>query len=102
MLCILIAIEMALPGTSIEYLRLPDADRGSKLMVLGVIFSLITAGGLFGLAQIFSPERRKRLWKQVLLMASAGLAYLIIYLGIIKGMPKLANVMGGIMNKLFD
>jgi len=97
-LAILIAIEMALPGTSVEYMRLSDADRGSKLMVLGVIFSLITAGGLFGLAQIFKPERRRRLWKQVLLMASAGMAYLIIYLGIIKGMPKLANIMGGIMN----
>ncbi len=97
-MAILIAIEVALPETSIEYMRLSDADRGSNLMVLGVIFSLITGGGLFGLAQIFKPERRRRLWKQVMLMGAAGISYLVIYLGIIKGMPKLANIMGSILN----
>ncbi|MEA3287156.1 MAG: DUF2723 domain-containing protein [Candidatus Marinimicrobia bacterium] len=95
---ILIAIEMALPATSMEYLRLSDGDRGSKLMVLGVIFLVITGGGVWGLSQAFKAERRRRLWKQVLLMGAAGAAYLIIYLGIIKGMPKLANFMGNLMN----
>ncbi len=95
---IMIAIEMALPATSYEYLRLTEDDRGSKLTVLLVIFSLITSGGLFGISQIFKSERRRRYWKQVLLMGAAGAAYLIIYLGIIKGMPKMANFMGNLMN----
>ena len=95
---IMIGIEMALPETSMEYMRLPSAELSSKLMVLMVIFSVITGGGLYGLSQAFKSDRRKRFWKQVLLMGAAGGAYLIIYLGIIKGMSKMANVMGDILN----
>ena len=95
---ILIAIEMALPATSMEYMRLPANELSSKLMVLMVIFSIITGGGLFGLSQIFKGERRNRFWKQVVLMGAAGASYLIIYMGIIKGMPKLAKFMGDILN----
>jgi len=95
---IMIGIEMALPETSSEYLRLTAADRSSQLMVLLVIFAVITGGGLYGISQIFKAERRKRFWKQVFLMAAAGAAYLIIYLGIIKGMPKMANFMGNLLN----
>ncbi len=97
-IALMIGIEMALPATSMEYMRLSDDDLGSKLMVLMVIFGIITAGGLWGLSQAFKAERRTRFWKQVFLMAAAGGSYLIIYLGIIKGMPKLANIMGSILN----
>jgi hypothetical protein len=97
-IAILIGIEMALPATSGEYLRLSSSELSSKLLVLGVIFATITGGGLWGLSQVFKGERRGRFWKQVLLMGAAGASYLIIYLGIIKGMPKLANIMGNIMN----
>ena len=95
---LLIGIEMALPETSMEYMRLGADDLGSKLMVLGVIFAVITGGGLWGLSQAFNPERRLRFWKQVLLMGAAGGAYLIIYMGIIKGMPKMAAFMGSLLN----
>ena len=97
-IALLIGVEMALPDTSGEYMRLSDDDLGSKLSVLGVIFSIISAGGLWGLSQLFKGERRNRFWKQVALMGAAGASYLIIYLGIIKGMPKMANIMGNIMN----
>ncbi len=97
-IALLIGIEMALPATSLEYMRLPDGELGSKLMVLGVIFALITGGGLWGLSQLFKADRRIRLWKQVLMMGAAGAAYLIIYMGIIKGIPKLANFMGNLIN----
>jgi len=95
---ILIAIEMALPETSMEYMRLSDAERGSKLMVLGIIFAIITGAGLFGISQIFKNDRRRRFWRHTLLMGAAGAAYLAIYLGIIKGMSKMANFMGHLMN----
>ncbi len=97
-IAILIAVEMALPPTSGEYMRLSSSDLSSKLLVLGVIFSIITGGGLWGLSQAFKGDRRNRFWKQVILMGAAGASYLIIYLGIIKGMPKLANIMGTILN----
>ena len=95
---IMIAIEMALPETSLEYMRLNAADLSSAQMVLMVVFAVITGAGLFGLSQVFKGERRIRFWKQVLLMGAAGASYLVIYLGIIKGMPKMANVMGSILN----
>lgn len=95
---LMVAIEMALPATSMEYMRLAPEDLSSKLLVLGIIFSLITGGGLWGLSQVFKAGRRTRFWKQVFLMGAAGAAYLIIYMGIIKGMPKLANFMGNILN----
>ncbi|MCF7825476.1 MAG: DUF2723 domain-containing protein [Candidatus Marinimicrobia bacterium] len=97
-IALLIGVEMALPATSGEYMRLAASDLSSKLMVLGVIFAIITGGGLWGLSQAFKGDRRNRFWKQVLLMGAAGGSYLIIYLGIIKGMPKLANFMGHILN----
>ncbi len=95
---LLIGIEMALPETSVEYMRLGADALSSKLMVLGVIFAIISGGGLWGLSQAFNAERRRRFWKQILMMAAAGGSYLIIYLGIIKGMPKLAAFMGNILN----
>ncbi len=95
---LMVAIEMALPATSTEYLRMADGDRNAKLMTMGLIFSVITGGGLYGLSQVFKADRRKRFWKQTLLMAAAGAAYLLIAVGIIKGMPKLASVMGGLLN----
>ena len=97
-IALLVAVEMSLPATSLEYMRLADGDRSSKLLTLGLIFSVITAGGLYGLSQLFKADRRQRLWKQVLLMGASGAAYLIIYLGIIKGMPKLAKLMGDILS----
>ncbi len=97
-IALLIGVEIALPDTSGEYMRLPSSDLSSALMVLGVIFAIITGGGLWGLSQAFKGERRSRFWKQVLLMGAAGASYLVIYLGIIKGMPKLANFMGNMMN----
>ena len=98
-IAILIAIEMILPATSMEYLRLSDGDRSSKLLALVTVFSGITAAGLWGLSQVFKAGgRRTRFWKQTILMGAAGAAYLIIYLGIIKGMPKLANFMGDLLN----
>ncbi|MCF7823356.1 MAG: DUF2723 domain-containing protein [Candidatus Marinimicrobia bacterium] len=98
LVAVLIAIEMALPETSLEYLRLSDGDRGSKLSVFGIIFSIITAGGLYGLSQLFKGDRRKRFWKHTAVMGASAAAYLIIYLGIIKGMPKMANFMGSMLN----
>lgn len=95
---ILIAIEMALPETSFEYLRLTEDDRGSKLMTFGVLFTILTAAGLFGVAQVFKGDKRARFWKHTFLMGGAGAAYLAIYMGIIKGMPKMAAFMGNLMD----
>lgn len=95
---VLIAIEMALPETSFEYLRLSDSDRGSKLMTFLVITGVISAGGLWGVSQIFKGERRRHYWKHLGLMGAAGVAYGAISVGVIKGMPKMANFMGNLMN----
>jgi len=97
-IALMVAIEIALPATSTEYLRLSDGDRSSKLMTMGLILSVITAGGLYGLSQVFKADRRRRFWKQAILMGAAGAAYLLIAVGIIKGIPKVGSFMGGLLN----
>ncbi len=95
---VLIGAEMTLPKTSIEYLRLTDAERSSKMLSLGVIVLGLAGAGLFGISQIFKGERRKRFWRQALLMGGAGVAFVIIEVGVIKGIPRMARSVAGMLN----
>ena len=95
---VLIAAEMILPDTSLDYLRLSGSERSSKLLSFGVIALGITGAGLYGFSQIFKGDRRRRYWRQTLLMVAAGAAFLLIEVGIIKGIPKFARLVANVLN----
>jgi len=97
-IAVMLAVEMTLPETSLDYLRLTESERTSKLASMLALTVGILAAGLFGLSQLFKGDRRGRFWRQTLLMGAAGAAYLAIYAGIIKGVPKSAAFVAGVMN----
>ncbi len=94
----LISINMVMPATSSEYLRLSDQQLSSKYLSLALIWLALAAGGLFGLAQVFKGERRKRFWKHLFVVVGSAGAFIIIYAGIIKGVPKVAAAVASILD----
>jgi tetratricopeptide (TPR) repeat protein len=93
----LIAVQMVLPETSMEYMRQTDAARSQNLMSMAVIILIVGVAGLWGLSQAFDANRRKRFWKQFFMVAGAGAGFLAINLGIISGMPKLAGLVSDVI-----
>ncbi len=94
----LIAVKLVLPDTSYEYRILTSAQRGQKLMALMAVLLGFGAAGIFGVAQSFKPERRQRFYRQLLMIIGAGVAFVIINGGVIKGLPQMAEAVASIIN----
>ena len=94
----LIAVNMIMPATSTEYLRLTDTQLQSKMISLAVLWLVLGVGGMFGLAQIFKGDRRKRFWQHLFVVIGSAGAFIIIFAGIIKGVPKIAEIVAVALN----
>ncbi|MCF7797457.1 MAG: DUF2723 domain-containing protein [Candidatus Marinimicrobia bacterium] len=94
----LVAVNMIMPDTSAQYLRLSDNQLGSTYMSFALVWLVLAAVAVWGLAQAYKGERRQRYWQHLLVVVGSAGAFIIIYAGIIKGVPKVAEMVAGALD----